>query len=363
MSRSLRAFLALAIAVGVLAFAGLASANGGNHTPPPAAQLPSTVTLSVAGANATASDVATGRVTVLSYVMARGLSHRVIHQSKYRWVGAGTNVPVYWNSGRSASGGLFWFRDTRRVKIYRVGHSWRKARCGNLIRFTQPKAHVVHGRVIVVRSFATATVKIRATATSNAVCSAGLSGASANATATAIAKVSLRSYLRSKGAASVKLYATVSAKASASASAQVSCVSGTVTTTVVVPPPPTPPPAPPVTPPMPPKPPKPPTPPTPPVNHKPSGKIFPPQHVYVNGQAKVCVDNVGDPDGDQISVAFSVTAGQMIGSVFTQPGGAMCQTYQGPSDPQQVTVTAVLTDGKGGSLTLSDNFPVIPDQF
>ena len=75
------------------------------------------------------------------------------------------------------------------------------------------------------------------------------------------------------------------------------------------------------------------------------------------------MDNVGDPDGDQVSVTFSVTAGSMYGTVFTQPGGAMCQFVQAPGDPQQVTATAVLTDGRGGSLTRSDNFPVIPDQF
>lgn len=107
----------------------------------------------------------------------------------------------------------------------------------------------------------------------------------------------------------------------------------------------------------------PPPPPPPPVNQPPTGQLLPPQHVFVNRQASVCVDNVADPDGDQINVDFSFTAGQAISAVFTQPGGAMCVMYQAPATPQQVTVTAVLTDGRGGSLTLLDNFPVIPDQF
>ncbi|MBI5906964.1 hypothetical protein HY857_02815 [Candidatus Saccharibacteria bacterium] len=121
-------------------------------------------------------------------------------------------------------------------------------------------------------------------------------------------------------------------------------------TTVVVPPP-----APPVvTPP----------PPPPPVNHKPTGEIAAPKHLYVNSRdGKVCVDNVSDPDGDQVSVTFSVSAGSTYGSVFTQPGGAICQSIQAPSDPQQDTATAVLDDGRGGTVTLSDNFPVISDQF
>lgn len=106
-----------------------------------------------------------------------------------------------------------------------------------------------------------------------------------------------------------------------------------------------------------------PPPPPPPANRPPTGQIKPPQHVYVNGQTPVCVDNVTDPDGDQVSVSFSFTAGSAISSVFTQPGGAVCVTYKAPDTPQEVTVTATLSDGRGGSVTLLDNFPVIPDQY
>lgn len=104
-------------------------------------------------------------------------------------------------------------------------------------------------------------------------------------------------------------------------------------------------------------------PPPPPVNRPPTGTIKPPQHVYVNGVANVCVDGVTDPDGDQVNVSFSFTAGSAVSAVFTQPSGARCVQYKAPGTPQQVTVTATLSDGRGGTVNLLDNFPVIPDQF
>lgn len=107
----------------------------------------------------------------------------------------------------------------------------------------------------------------------------------------------------------------------------------------------------------------------PPVNHPPTGDLLPPLHVYVStdaawGSAPVCVDNVSDPDGDPVTVSFSFSdQGKPPSAVFTQPGGARCVTYYAPKTVEQVTVTVTLSDDHGHSVTLSDNFPVIPDQF
>ncbi|PJE65114.1 hypothetical protein COU91_03425, partial [Candidatus Saccharibacteria bacterium CG10_big_fil_rev_8_21_14_0_10_47_8] len=101
----------------------------------------------------------------------------------------------------------------------------------------------------------------------------------------------------------------------------------------------------------------------------PTGEFVPPDHIYVGKTAPVCVDNVKDPNGDRVSLVFVFQdtngneVGQKIGPVWQQPGGAWCQNYQAPDEPQQVTVFVTLSDGRGGSVTLSDNVPIWPDQF
>lgn len=116
-------------------------------------------------------------------------------------------------------------------------------------------------------------------------------------------------------------------------------------------------------------------PPTPP-NQPPTGQLMPPKHIIVGDTQPVCVDNVSDPDGDQVTLVFKFVdtngnlVGSKIGDVWQQPGGAWCQNFKASGTPQQVTVFVTLTDNaiargaaSNASITLSDNIPITPDQF
>lgn len=113
-----------------------------------------------------------------------------------------------------------------------------------------------------------------------------------------------------------------------------------------------------------------------PPNQPPTGQLMPPKHIIVGDTQPVCVDNVSDPDGDQVTLVFKFVdtngnlVGSKIGDVWQQPGGAWCQNFKASGTPQQVTVFVTLTDNaiargaaSNASITLSDNIPITPDQF
>jgi hypothetical protein len=213
-----------------LSFAGSASATSS----PSVAQLPASIMMAVSNAKVSAADVANKRVVFLENIRAKGLSHETVRRAQAqggcRWIGAGTDVPGYWNSGHSASGGLFWFWDTRHVQICMVGGQWRKVLCGNYIRFTQPVHHVITtGRVIMVRSFAHMRVRIHLEAIAVAKGSCGEASASARLTQV----VKLRMFVKTKGRSTVRLYGKLVDKAGVRAKARVHCD----TTVVVISPP------------------------------------------------------------------------------------------------------------------------------
>src|SRR3989344_4210054 len=110
--------------------------------------------------NLTTEEIATAEasgVKVLRFVNPNGLPQS--QRRNCRWIGAGTNVPTYWNSGVGRDGRLYWFRDSRRTKV--CGN--RKVSCGNYVRFVRPTSNVVTGPVRMVRRF-NFTVKLRVTA-------------------------------------------------------------------------------------------------------------------------------------------------------------------------------------------------------
>ena len=190
------------VVVGTLALAVPASADIG------------ATAVSYSEVNLTTEEIATAEasgVTVLRFVMPNGLP-----QSQRRncdWIGAGTKVPGYWNSGVGQDGRLYWFRDSRRAKI--CGN--RKVACGNFVRFTRPSRNVVTGPVRMVRRF-NFTVKLKVTATLSASVSAYATCTAGSVTATATATAS--GWAKAEAFVSAKAKSRTAAWAQAQAAAQ-----------------------------------------------------------------------------------------------------------------------------------------------
>jgi hypothetical protein len=113
-------------------------------------------------------------------------------------------------------------------------------------------------------------------------------------------------------------------------------------------------------------------PPPPPANHPPVGQLRPPLHEFVNDTEPVCTEGISDPDGDIVQMpkadikltdAQGNPYGSIVGNVYDNGPGVKCFVVKAPSTPGQMTITETLTDGKGGDTVLSDNMPIVPDQF
>jgi hypothetical protein len=230
--------IAIALLVGggtIFASTALAS-----DVPQTAADLPPSIMMVWSGSDSavSASDVANKNVVFLSNIMANGLSKKTVRRAKEhggcRWIGAGTDVPGYWNSGRDANGVLFWFWDTRLV--YEC--NGRKVLCGNFVRFQRPKHNVItHGRVIMVRSFAHLVVRIHLVAEARASCPDN-PGTWARGSASLTQKVELRMFVKTKGRSTVRLYGNLVDRAGVKAQAKVHCETAVA---IIISQPPTPP--------------------------------------------------------------------------------------------------------------------------
>jgi hypothetical protein len=354
----LAAVLAVAGALALMSVFG-APIAGATGTPQSAAQLPTSITMTISHAKVSASDVATKRVIILSYIKANGLSKKTVRRAQAhggcRWIGAGTDVPRYLNSGHSASGGLFWFWDTRHV----FECNMRKVKCGNFLRFTVPKRHVIPNnvRVIMVRSFARLRVRIHLLAQAKATCKDN-QNTWAKASASLTQTVSLRMFVKTKGASTARLYAKLIDKASAKASAEVQCES----TVVIVTPPPSQP---------------------PPSCHE-TGTCPPPPHHFVNisctgfeevtGGRSFLVDcDVSNDNGAQITLdAHSNDGNSRVSGIncFSQGGTPSCHgngTFEfrvtGINDSTNIvssSITATASSNGVDKTFRSDPFPVDP---
>jgi hypothetical protein len=311
--------IAIALLVGggtIFASTALAS-----DVPQTAADLPPSIMMVWSGSDSavSASDVANKNVVFLSNIMANGLSKKTVRRAKEhggcRWIGAGTDVPGYWNSGRDANGVLFWFWDTRLV--YEC--NGRKVLCGNFVRFQRPKHNVItHGRVIMVRSFAHLVVRIHLVAEARASCPDN-PGTWARGSASLTQKVELRMFVKTKGRSTVRLYGKLVDRAGVKAQARVHCETAVA---IIISQPPVPPECscapPPVKP----------TPPT-------VKNVTQPQEVYVNETypSNICAD-VSAPAGHNVKVVFSAKFGSFPDSTFNYSGGFArpCKTYHGPGD-------------------------------
>lgn len=178
----------------------------------------------VIGANASAEDISSGSVTVLSFNKANGMTMKQRQQPGCRTI---TGV---WNSGRGSDGQLHWFWDTRTIHICPTNESpsgWAKVDCDNPVRFMQPEKNIVTGRVIMVRSRAQVNIQVTASATVKVTAVCG----SAEASAQSSAIVSLDEFVRASGNASTRIFDQAVAEATAKASAKLDCVTQPATTT------------------------------------------------------------------------------------------------------------------------------------
>jgi hypothetical protein len=189
--------------------------------------------LSINNAQVSAHDVETGQITILSYVMAKGVAKKLIAKAKAggqcMTIGAGTKIPGFWNSGKK-NGVLFWFWDTRTTTVCKIHGVWRKVgpnNCGNLVRFTKPPSHVLKGTVLVVRSRANVTLRLRAFVLAVATGSCGYARAESEASII----IQARQFVRTHGRSFTKLYMKLKGKVTADVRASVNC--GPAQTTIV----------------------------------------------------------------------------------------------------------------------------------
>lgn len=213
------ALLASILGVMILTFTSTALANSN----PATTVISSSVTPTIMGASASASDVATGRVTVLADVMMKvGVK---ITRKNCKQIAGG-----WWNSGRDTNGQLKWFRDPYPATVCRSTKSptgWVKVaggltgrKCFNPAKVNGPApGKVVKGRVLMVVSYAKVKVQLQARAKVGvtAVCGYAEGSASANVT------ISFVSYVRSRGKVNPAIFSEVLGKATANASAKLEC--------------------------------------------------------------------------------------------------------------------------------------------
>ncbi len=218
MIKKLQQILSLTVVVGgiFLVAAPLAPAAVPN---PAAPLLPSTTVkkgtwLEAYQAEVTATSSSSARV--LANGMAKGLPKK--YQKRCRYVGAGTDVPTFTNSGTTAFNRLWLFGDRRRSKVCLKGRQWYRVACGNKVwfrpapvppqypRFTKTYGEVearevVDLEVLLKASCGYVRVLVRGSATAR-----GRSRAEARGNAYVVAAASAAAKLR------VKISATISCK-------------------------------------------------------------------------------------------------------------------------------------------------------
>jgi hypothetical protein len=217
---------ALGILVGIFMLAGVLQALD----PTPAnAEVQSGTTVSYSKVDVTDESVVTavvngeveGKIT-LEYIVKDGLTYKgscpkvtkvtskLLKTKKCFVLKSGKFV----NSGRHRNGKIYYFTDyAKYTKFIKKGSSWRKATCGNYVRFkTYPSLKVTS--IVMVKSLAeiSVTVKVTAkasvTATATAWCKSNSSSANATASASASAEASAEATASAKSELEAKMKAT-----------------------------------------------------------------------------------------------------------------------------------------------------------
>jgi hypothetical protein len=250
-------------------------------------------------------------VTILADVMLKAGTE--INSPKCHWVKEG------WNSGESANGELWWFKDhhmyvcpnknspTGWVKV-KGGMTGR--RCYNPVKVGEEPKKVVTGKVKLVRSFGKFKVTAKAKAEEEATGTCGKAKATAFARGVAFGLTKIQAQGNAKVVANAKARASAYAKAVAI----LQCA-----------PPATPPPA---------------TPPTTPPSEQPKAEPESPyvnletiQEVETNEERLICA-HVESPHSDPVTVHFEAEFGTFAngGTGGAVSGGKSCLTYTGPTD-------------------------------
>lgn len=349
-----------------------ASANSYEAVSTPA-NLPDTVTASfkteTSYANVKVSDIAKSNVTILSNVSAKPLPRRLVERLERK--GAcktfnGKETVIYtWGLGE---GGGTYGRDKRKSRFCKINGQWIRVRCRNPAIIKEvPKDRVKFGRVLFVKSFANAKITLKAESVASVRCVQGGASAEGYGRAVATSTVSLRSFVRSRGAAAVRTYGKAHGEAYTEAQASAKCEQTESQTTFTGDNPPPPPPPPPAQ-----------------QNQPPRGEMAPPQHLYSQGIGKICVGNISDPEGDPVN-AFNFRVyraddpalsdgdpatepagvGTFTSGVYEQAGGAQCRDYQAPYTTQnyKVVASAAVTDGKNNVAVAGKQFDILADNF
>lgn len=97
-------------------------------------------------------------------------------------------------------------------------------------------------------------------------------------------------------------------------------------------------------------------------NRPPTTDMTGPEHVFENGQVRICTQNF-DPDGDNLDTDFDAVRGT-TSFEFPHPTApnVVCTNYTAPPTEGTDTVTVEVTDGQASDSD-SETFPIVDDNF
>lgn len=373
--------LLAAVIATVLTFTSLGAAPkafAGSATGEVAKVISSTATASTSttSKNTSVNNVSVAsKTTVLEYIQANGGTKAQLKKAKTYKLKKSKKI---WTSYYNTSGQEVWHKKSYK-KGYKFYYSskdkrWHDKPCWNKVALKVKKkgskktGTKVYGSIKVVKThsfkvWSTSKSTSKAVVSVTVSCKTEYTSASATATATAYATSSATAYAYGSTVASAsasargssvklaaKVYSAIKAKATATAtsdataeaSAKVDCKEK---------PTPTPPPA---------------------VNQPPSGSIKAPQHLYVGGT--YCAKFYGSDPEDKGNVTMTPS---ISGPASFTPETGNCayrddtenaqrvitQPFRAGDTPGTVKVTLKVTDKEGKSVTVTESFPVLADDF
>lgn len=348
MSRMNMNALAAPAATLALAFGGTATNEAISADAARADIVPAPVTeVTIQHADVSTSDIATKQITILA---DEHISEKGIKQANCR------EFSTFQNSGESANGQRFWFKD-HNGRLCRdsaspsgwvkVGGGMTGRNCGNEAAPEKPMGPKAVGTVLMVPKF-----NMMVTLTAHSSAPAAESCGTATAEATATQKMNLGLFLRSNSAGKAKIEAKLDDKLTTSAHSHIDCTTTTTTT-------PNTPPTPPVVP---------PTPPTPPTVELPPSIVMenmPTEGGFIDDTQQFCAEATANPVSDGVTVFFSDKYDMIPeGTIgYPDPNGdpnSYCvdETFDAVVPDEQVFATAIDNVNGQDASASSNPFPI-----